>query len=80
MRIFGEMHEVRARVASVEGLSAHADQSELLEWAHHFDRSRLQQMFLVHGEQAAGFVLAEMLREDGVRDVCVPTRGQSVEL
>jgi metallo-beta-lactamase family protein len=80
VRIFGEMHEVRARVASVEGLSAHADQSELLEWAHHFDRSRLQQMFLVHGEQAAGFVLAEMLREDGVRDVCVPTRGQSVEL
>jgi metallo-beta-lactamase family protein len=79
VRILGEQHEVRARVASIEGLSAHGDQAELLEWAKHFERSRLQQMFLVHGEQSAGFVLAEKLRADGVRDVCVPVRDQSVE-
>jgi metallo-beta-lactamase family protein len=79
VRIFGEMYDVRARVASIEGLSAHADQAELLEWAHHFDRKRLQRMFLVHGEPAASLILAEKLRAVGVREVTVPERGDSFE-
>jgi len=79
VRIFGEMQEVRAHIESIEGLSAHADQSELLEWASHFERDRLQQMFLVHGEPAASLVLADKLRADGVRSVTVPERGYSVE-
>jgi metallo-beta-lactamase family protein len=79
VRILGQMYDVKARVASIEGLSAHANQGELLEWARHFDRSRLQRMFLVHGEPAAALVLAEKLRGEGVREVSVPNRGDSVE-
>ena len=79
VRILGQMYDVKARVASIEGLSAHADQMELLEWARHFDRNRLQRMFLVHGEPAAALVLAEKLRHEGVREVTVPSRGDSVE-
>jgi metallo-beta-lactamase family protein len=79
VRIFGQMYDVRARVASIEGLSAHADQAELLEWARHFDRSRLQHTFLVHGEPAAALVLAEKLRSEGVSKVSVPSRGNSFE-
>jgi metallo-beta-lactamase family protein len=60
-------------------LSAHADQSELREWANCFERDRLQQMYLVHGEPAASLVLAEKLRGDGFRNVSVPERGSSVE-
>ena len=79
VRILGQMYDVKARVASIEGLSAHADQMELLEWARHFDRNRLQRMFLVHGEPAASLVLAEKLRHEGVQEVTVPSRGDSVE-
>jgi len=79
VRIFGEEHRVRARVASIDGFSAHADQTELLGWMRPFDRSKLDQVFVVHGEQASSFTFAEKLRGEGVRDLVVPEHGQSFE-
>ena len=79
VKIFGEEHKVRAQVASIDGYSAHADQSELLEWARPFDRSRLQQTFLVHGEPEAQSTLAEKLEAEGLKRVTIPQRGQSYD-
>jgi metallo-beta-lactamase family protein len=76
VRIFGEEYTVRAEVEHINGYSAHADQAELLEWADHFDKKRLQKTFLVHGEEEASFTLAEKLRSQGHREVEVPVRGQ----
>ncbi len=78
-RIFGEEYEVRAEVVSVDGYSAHADQAELLEWARPLDRSLLQRTFVVHGEESASVTLADKLRHEGMREVTIPTRGQSFE-
>ena len=75
MRIFGEEYNVNAGVESIEGYSAHADQQGLLAWAETFDRQRLQQLFLVHGEPDAMHVLAGKLHDDGVAKVAMPTRG-----
>ncbi len=77
VRIFGEEYNVNARVESIEGYSAHADQQGLLAWAAPFDRRRLQQFFLVHGEPDAMHVLADKLQDEGVARVTMPTRGQS---
>jgi metallo-beta-lactamase family protein len=79
VRIFGEEQPVRAHIATLTGYSAHADQTELLEWMRAFDRSRLDWVFVVHGEQASSFTFAEKLRGEGVRQVVVPERGQSFE-
>ena len=79
VRILGEEHKVRAQIVSIDGYSAHADQAELLAWARPFDRERLGQVFVVHGEQAASFTFAEKLRGEGARQVNVPERGQSFE-
>jgi metallo-beta-lactamase family protein len=76
VRIFGEEYKVRARVESIDGYSAHADQAGLLQWANAFDRQRLQQLFLVHGEPEPSSTLAEKLRADGMANVNLPTRGQ----
>ncbi|MCB0115282.1 MAG: MBL fold metallo-hydrolase [Caldilineaceae bacterium] len=76
VRIFGEEYTVRAEVAHIDGYSAHADQAELLAWATHFDKSRLQHTFLVHGEEDPAGVLAAKLREQGMRRVDIPERGQ----
>ena len=79
VRIFGEEYSVRAEVARINGYSAHADQAELLEWASHFDRERLQRIFLVHGEPEGAGALADELRGQGNSDVVVPTLHQSFE-
>lgn len=50
VKIFGDEFSLRAEVVVMNSLSAHADRTELL--AHHarYDRSRLTNIFLVHGD------------------------------
>ena len=79
VRILGEEYDVRAKVVSIEGYSAHADQAELLAWARPLDRGKLQKVFLVHGEPQSAETLADKLRGEQVKDVCVPSRGETVE-
>lgn len=50
VHIFGEEVCVRARVYTINGFSAHADQGELLAWHGH---TKARQTFLVHGEAVA---------------------------
>ncbi len=75
VRIFGEEYMLRAQVATINGLSAHADRSELLEWAAHF-KKRPQHTYIVHGEEDASHALADGLRNQGFKDVNVPQLGQ----
>lgn len=79
VRIYGKEHRVRARVASIEGYSAHADQAELVHWARSFNPLRLQQVFLVHGEPPAQQALQAQLKEHGIEPVNIPARGQSYD-
>jgi metallo-beta-lactamase family protein len=51
VNIFGEEHEVKAEVATISGLSAHAGQDFLTEYALRV-KGRVKQLFLVHGEPA----------------------------
>lgn len=78
VKILGEEYDVRARVNAIGGYSAHADQSELLAWTRSLDRSRLQQIFLVHGEPNGANTLADKLRAEHMARVVVPERGASV--
>ena len=59
VRIFGEDVAVRAQRHTVGGLSAHADQSGLLEWYGHFENH--PPVVLVHGEDDARTALAAEL-------------------
>ncbi|HET6439016.1 MAG TPA: MBL fold metallo-hydrolase [Anaeromyxobacter sp.] len=49
VKIHGEAVPVNARVATLSGFSAHADESEILRWLGSFP-ARPRQTFLVHGE------------------------------
>lgn len=80
IKIFGEDYDLRARVFSLTGMSGHADRSELLEWAGHFQRPP-RRTFLVHGEPDAAFELADKLRDQrGFPQVDVPEMGQRFTL
>jgi metallo-beta-lactamase family protein len=47
VNLLGDEVAVRARVYTINGFSAHADQLELLNWHRH---TRAGRTFLVHGE------------------------------
>lgn len=74
--IFGEPMQVRAEVVSLEELSGHADQRELIEWMRPL-APRLKKVFLVHGEMAQGAALAGVIRKEFNLEAVQPARGQS---
>lgn len=59
VRIYGEEIRVRAAIHTIGGLSAHADQADLIHWLKHF-RAMPEKIFVTHGEptNAAAFVTA----------------------
>ena len=80
VNIFGEPTRVRARVASVDALSGHADKEELVRYVQQMTGD-LKRIFVIHGEEEQSLAFAETLR--GLKpkaDVLVPERGQVVEL
>ncbi|MGD0497970.1 MAG: MBL fold metallo-hydrolase [Bryobacteraceae bacterium] len=79
VRIFGEPMRVRAEISSLDELSGHADQAELMAWIKPLAPS-LRKVFLVHGEPRQSQTLATLLEAEYGLDVTVPTPGQSFEI
>jgi metallo-beta-lactamase family protein len=79
VRIFGEPMTVRAEIASLDELSGHADQNELLAWLKPI-APQLKKVFLVHGEPAQSQELARLIREHYGLQVAVPAPGDSFDL
>ena len=79
VRIFGEPMRVRAEISSLDELSAHADQSELMEWIRPLAPT-LRKVFLVHGEPQQAQTFAKLLHSTYNLGVAIPGPGQSFEL
>lgn len=62
IRLLGEDLGVNARIYTIGGFSAHAGQSQILDWIGAFDHPGLQ-VVLVHGEEKAQRTLAGLIRE-----------------
>lgn len=62
VRIFGIPVPVRARIYTIGGLSAHADQGALLGWLSHF-KPAPQRTFVVHGEPMAAEAFAAAIHD-----------------
>jgi metallo-beta-lactamase family protein len=73
VHIFGEPIRVRAKIHTINGFSAHADQPELVAWQA---RTGAKRTFLTHGEPAAMQALAAKLPGE----VTMPALGDSAEL
>lgn len=64
VRMFGQEIEVRARIYTINGFSAHADRDELLAWHGHTGKPK--RTFLVHGDPERGMnQFADTLRAAG---------------
>jgi len=61
VKIFRENVSVKAKVFTIGGFSAHADQNDLLEWIGNFESK--PRVFVVHGEAAASQAFASLVQE-----------------
>ncbi len=75
IKIFGTYYTVRAKVVEINGLSAHGDQADLLDWLSDLGQ-KPQRVFLVHGEPAAADELRIKIREHYGFNCSVPLMGQ----
>ena len=63
VKIHGEYVPVRAQVAQIENLSAHADADEILDWLRHFKKAP-KQTFITHGEADAADELRKRIERE----------------
>jgi metallo-beta-lactamase family protein len=86
VKIDGAVRQVRCRVRSISGFSAHADESELLDWLRGFGTGREpgssgypRRVFLVHGDPDAQLAFAPRIEALGFR-THIPTWRETVTL
>lgn len=79
LKLLGQYVPVRARIAHLDGLSAHADAGELLAWLRS-GKLHPRQVFVTHGEPAAADAFRRRLGETFGWNARVPDAGESVAL
>lgn len=79
VRIFGETVAVKARVHTLNGFSAHAGQSALLDWFGHLAPAK-PRLVLTHGEARARQPLAALLQERFHVTPALPSMGETISL
>ena len=75
-RVGSEKIAVHATIHTLGGFSAHADQSQLLNWANHFNSPR-PTLYLIHGETDAKLTLNKQLSRQGWH-ANIPSFGESI--
>ncbi|MCB0801654.1 MAG: MBL fold metallo-hydrolase [Flavobacteriales bacterium] len=62
LKIYGKYYPVKAEVFNIHSLSAHADQSELLDWLSELEEAP-KKTFIVHGEPQAADTLRVKIKD-----------------
>jgi metallo-beta-lactamase family protein len=79
IRIHGQNVPVRAEVAMLDDLSAHADANEILGWLAHF-KAAPKKTFITHGEPAAADALRQRIERELRWECHLPYYLESVNL
>lgn len=79
LRMMGQTLQVKARIATMDSLSAHGDRREMRDFLSN-QKGHVRKIFLVHGEYETQQKFAEYLGEDGFSKVFIPSLGEEVFL
>jgi metallo-beta-lactamase family protein len=79
VRMLGQYYPVRARIAQLNGFSAHADRDELVGWLSSL-RNPPRRVFVTHGELNASQHLAGLIRSSHGWETIVPSYQEQVFL
>ncbi len=80
VKIFGDMFKVVAEIGQMRSMSAHGDYDDLCEFIASQDKTKLKNIFLVHGEYDVQEEFAERLRSKGYPHVSIPDMHTEVSL
>jgi metallo-beta-lactamase family protein len=80
VKIFGDEYKLNAEVIVLESFSAHADKNELTNYCGKFDKQKLKNIFLVHGEYEQQEEFKKSLESLALKNISIPQRGESIEL
>jgi metallo-beta-lactamase family protein len=78
LKILGSEVNVAAKIHTLGALSAHADQSQLLQWASHFKEPK-PRLYLIHGEKNAALSLQTCFNRRGWQ-ANVPKVGERITI
>ena len=76
VKILGEECPLRARVQTINALSAHADRNGLMDWFDGVGKN-VKRAFAVHGEPDRVEKMVELLKEHGCPSAVAPVKGQT---
>ena len=79
VRIFGEEVQINAEIHSIEGMSAHADAQQVVDWlktAPHKPR----QVLLTHGEPGPADLMRQRIEKSLGWSAFAPLLGQQLEV
>ncbi|UJP06493.1 MAG: MBL fold metallo-hydrolase [Nitrosomonas sp.] len=79
VKIFGQEIAVRASIHTIGGLSAHADQADLISWLRNFEKAP-EKLFIVHGEYSNSIALMTAVRQQLEWPAEVPKQHTTVTL
>lgn len=71
VKIYGKYYPVKAKIIMLQGLSAHADQRELLNWLGGI-KNTPEKVFIIHGEAHAADVLRVKIKDEHGWECIVP--------
>jgi metallo-beta-lactamase family protein len=80
VKIFGEEHKVNAEVIVMNSMSAHADSNELTNYCSSFDRVKMRNIFLVHGDYDQQQKFSDRLKGINFGKIDIPSRGDVFEI
>lgn len=79
IKVHGEIVSIKAEVAEIKNLSAHADHDEILAWLSHFEEAP-KKVFITHGEKSGAEKLKEAIEERFSWTCEIPTYLQEFDL
>jgi len=79
IKIYGKYYPVQAKIMEIEGLSAHGDQEDLLNWLAEIE-VKPKTVFLVHGETEALYALKNKVEEKYAIPCEIPLIEQTFEI
>lgn len=80
VRIFGDEYKVKAKIVVLNSFSAHADKNDLMTYFRQYDKSMLEQIFLVHGDYDQQQIFGKSLNDNGFENVLIPKKLDEAEI